>query len=106
MSCGCKKKPVHEDVTNKLITKIDKKSGLIGRILFFILLISIIPLLYPVMVVILFNQYVLNKNFELSKMFKFNKNNKENEEYEDIDTINSEDYELVGVDTLKTIENE
>lgn len=106
MSCGCKKKPVHEDVTNELISKINKKSGLIGRILFFILLMFIIPLLYPVMIVILFNQYVLNKNFELTKMFKFKKNNKEEDEYEDINAINSDEYELVGVDTLKTIENE
>jgi len=108
MGCGCKKETVTDKKTGET-KEVDVKNNIIVNIILFLISVGLSPLLYPVIIFILFKHLVIGGSIDPIYMInKFNekKKNKETEESPEIDTLNPEDYELVGVDDITKMTTE
>jgi len=105
MSCTCKKESKQDNISNEL-PKIEFKNNIIFRFILFLISIIIIPILYPVMIVIMFKHFMIGGDIDILKLVKKFKKKEIEEESIDIETLNPEDYEIIGVDELVKEKNE
>jgi hypothetical protein len=107
MSCNCKKEIVKDEVTGESVEKV-VKGNIIVTSLLFLFSVVIIPLLYPFIIVMLFKHFFIGgKGMNLDKILsKFKKINKDEEEIVDLETLNPDEYEVVGVDVIESSKNE
>lgn len=103
MGCGCKKNI--ESVNNdKKIEIVNNNNKVIGLILFLVITIFS-PLLLLFILWVLFKHLVIGNSIDLLSLFKTLKNkldNSDDEDEEDVDinTLNPEEYKLIGVDEI------
>jgi hypothetical protein len=92
MSCNCKSNLSE----NSALPKKDLTNSLLFRLFLFLISLVILPLIFPVAVIILFNSMVLQKNTDIMKpiMGLFNKKEKLEDETEE----DSEDFDYQIMD--------
>lgn len=102
MGCGCKKTKKDEK-TGELIEFTEGKNNRLFNISLFIISVIILPLLYPVIIGILFKHFVIGGDIDFTKIVQkiknFKKEEPEDEEI-DVDSLDENDYELIGVDEI------
>lgn len=104
MSCNCKKD--YSDSVNSESSKKGVLGNLLIRLLMFFISIPILVILFPVMIVVLFNTIVLSKNGVNVAPFLTKWAEKMKKKAKDLDQTtedddNVEDYELDDVDVIK-----
>lgn len=102
MGCGCKKTKLNKK-TGELTEYTESKNNLLLNTSLFLVSVLILPLLYPLIIGVLFKHFIIGGDINfgnvLEKIKTLKKEESEDEEI-DIDSLDENDYELIGVDEI------
>ena len=121
MGCGCKTNAKYESNYGSSIKRPDKQithgiSNVILRVIAFILMMALLPIIMLAVIWFIFEILILNKEIDMkkivsvlsSKIKPFNEGYEEDyddddDDYEDDDEFNEENYEMVEVDDITPV---
>lgn len=108
MGCGCKSKP-NNSGSKKGDLESEFTSSIIFRIIIFAIAVVLLPLIFPIAIIMMFNQIILQRDTNVSgfvnsiakRMTKKDKDEDEDYEEDEDEEVNPEEYELMDVEVIK-----